>query len=112
MSNDKEEDQAAAKLLQISQMIDSLEGLPVDYSLARRLAEISRDIRESVNVPEGGQSWSDQTKERCRKVPHIGEGYLHTEDDDRPYDVDGVLYCGRCHGFYGRMEWGTMSPPL
>lgn len=35
----------------------------------------------------------------CKKAPHIGSGYLHAEDDDRPYDVDGVLYCGRCHEF-------------
>src|SRR5690606_15680684 len=33
----------------------------------------------------------------CPKVPHVGDGYLHGEDDDAPYSVDGVLYCGRCH---------------
>ena len=33
----------------------------------------------------------------CYKVDHIGTGYLHAEDDDTPYDVDGCLYCGRCH---------------
>jgi hypothetical protein len=33
----------------------------------------------------------------CEKKPHIGDGYLHGEDDDAPYDVDGVKYCGRCH---------------
>lgn len=33
----------------------------------------------------------------CPKKEHIREGYLHDADDDRPYDVDGVLYCGRCH---------------
>lgn len=37
--------------------------------------------------------------ERCEKVPHSGTGYLHDEDDDRPYDVDGVKYCGRCHRY-------------
>lgn len=36
----------------------------------------------------------------CPKAPHGPEGgYLHDEDDDRPYDVDGVSYCGRCHFF-------------
>lgn len=33
----------------------------------------------------------------CDKVHHRGGGYLHDEFDDSPYDVDGVLYCGRCH---------------
>ena len=33
----------------------------------------------------------------CPKAPHVGDGYLHGEDDDTPYDVDGVPYCGRCH---------------
>ena len=33
----------------------------------------------------------------CYKVDHIGGGYLHLTDDDTPYDVDGCVYCGRCH---------------
>jgi hypothetical protein len=33
----------------------------------------------------------------CEKKPHTRGGELHAEDDDRPYDVDGVKYCGRCH---------------
>jgi len=33
----------------------------------------------------------------CKKAPHIREGYLHAEDDDGPFDVDGIAYCGRCH---------------
>lgn len=37
----------------------------------------------------------------CPKAQHVGDGYLHAFDDDRPYDVDGVLYCGRCHGWIG-----------
>jgi hypothetical protein len=37
----------------------------------------------------------------CPKVTHIGSGYLHDADDDKPYDVDGVMYCGRCHGWLG-----------
>ncbi len=36
----------------------------------------------------------------CQKVEHIFKiGYMHSEDDDTPYDVDGVTYCGRCHTF-------------
>lgn len=34
----------------------------------------------------------------CRKAVHDSRtGYLHGAADDRPYDVDGVRYCGRCH---------------
>jgi hypothetical protein len=35
----------------------------------------------------------------CEKKPHDNPtgGYLHGEDDDTPYDVDGWEYCGRCH---------------
>ena len=38
----------------------------------------------------------------CRKVSHDqGVGYLHGEDDDTPYNVDGLNYCGRCHRWLG-----------
>lgn len=33
----------------------------------------------------------------CKKQVHLWPGYAHSEDDDSPYDVDGVSYCGRCH---------------
>lgn len=35
----------------------------------------------------------------CPKMPHDNpnSGYLHAADDDSPYSVDGLLYCGRCH---------------
>jgi hypothetical protein len=33
----------------------------------------------------------------CHKATHVGDGYLHNSDDDTPYCVDGVYYCGRCH---------------
>lgn len=35
----------------------------------------------------------------CRKVIHIGGGYLHEDSDDSPYDVDNVNYCGKCHAY-------------
>ena len=38
----------------------------------------------------------------CKKVEHIGEGYLHQSHDDSPYDVDGMSYCGRCHYVLGK----------
>ena len=37
----------------------------------------------------------------CPKVPHSGDGYLHAKEDDRPYEVDGIVYCGRCHAWMG-----------
>jgi hypothetical protein len=34
----------------------------------------------------------------CPKAPHSPfGGYMHAEDDDRPYYDDEVRYCGRCH---------------
>lgn len=34
----------------------------------------------------------------CPKSKHgTREGLLHGPDDDTPYDVDGLSYCGRCH---------------
>lgn len=33
----------------------------------------------------------------CKKEQHTGNGYLHHHNDDAPYDVDGCIYCGRCH---------------
>ena len=35
----------------------------------------------------------------CPKKPHDNRegGYLHGDDDDTTYWVDGWLYCGRCH---------------
>lgn len=32
---------------------------------------------------------------QCKKVLHVGTGHLHGATDDSPYDVDGLLYCGR-----------------
>lgn len=35
---------------------------------------------------------------QCEKIEHGGRtGYLHGPEDDSPYDVDGLKYCGRCH---------------
>lgn len=41
----------------------------------------------------------------CHKVTHVGEGHLHGEDDDTPYMVDGVMYCGRCHIWITQWQW-------
>ena len=51
-------------------------------------AEELGDVAE-YSLPSHGRT--------CLKVPHVGDGYMHDESDDSPYDVDGVYYCGRCH---------------
>ena len=38
----------------------------------------------------------------CEKQPHTAlmklvDHSLHDEEDDRPFLVDGVTWCGRCH---------------
>lgn len=40
----------------------------------------------------------------CPKAVHTPDnfhGYLHAADDDGPYAIDSVVYCGRCHCFIG-----------
>lgn len=47
----------------------------------------------------------------CEKVPHEQRGgYLHAEDDDTPYYVDGLRYCGRCHHFLDEGESHRAAP--
>jgi len=42
----------------------------------------------------------------CEKAPHNSNGgYLHAAEDDSPYNVDGLTYCGRCH------RWMPRVPP-
>ena len=52
------------------------------YSAIMDLAEIREKIIHGQN---------------CQKRLHTRTGYLHGEDDDTPYMVDGLKYCGRCH---------------
>ncbi len=34
----------------------------------------------------------------CHKVVHLSEsGFVHGKRDDKPYNIDGCWYCGRCH---------------
>lgn len=38
----------------------------------------------------------------CIKAPHrLKYGYLHAEDDDTLFNIDGQDYCGRCHVWMG-----------
>lgn len=53
----------------------------------------------------------------CTKVAHKpggelkeGHGWLHDESYDGKFDIDGSLYCGRCHQFIGAY-WGARFIP-
>lgn len=71
------------------------QGTGVRRGTVIRLLELKRkeaaDMEQRLNrdgVQHGGT---------CQKVPHVGAGHMHGEDDDTPFKVDGCLYCGRCH---------------
>lgn len=65
------------------------------YCLLDMVETLQKDSHKPQNVLVHGID--------CPKEPHqkngIGQsrGYLHSERDDTPYDVDGATYCGRCH---------------
>lgn len=61
-------------------------GLPRGMALS--MAESLREHADKLPVTHGVD---------CNKEPHTTLGYLHSEAEDDPYDVDGVSYCGRCH---------------
>ncbi len=70
----------------------------VDLSLSE-----GRDVHITTYVAEADERGQREYRvlihgRTCPKAAH-GEqgGYLHAADDDPPYDVDGVTYCGRCH---------------
>lgn len=73
------------------------------------LAEHLRRLRSNAGFPPPeemrkaarGHGMAMRHGVNCPKVPHAGIGHLHGEQDDGPYDVDGVAYCGRCHAALG-----------
>lgn len=65
--------------------------------ILKELYARERSVRQQYSLPDKhGVGF-------CEKAPHADSktGYYHAEEDDRPYDVDGVLYCGRCHRWIG-----------
>lgn len=65
-------------------------------AVCERLYE-ALDVEKGVYLP-GGKWPAMEHGKNCPKVMHNPTGgYLHGANDDRPYDVDGVGYCGRCH---------------
>ena len=61
-------------------------------SEAKRWKALGKPVTSEVTGPQ-----EPVHGETCIKALHVGSGYLHGEDDDKPYDVDHVKYCGRCH---------------
>lgn len=78
----------AARVEGTTEIYQILKALGVSVPAVRAATERLREVADRKHG-EG----------RCRKVPHDdpGGGYLHGENDDQSYDVDGIAYCGRCH---------------
>lgn len=57
------------------------------------------------SIIEHGKTCEKVPHEHDPRIPHqrLGpnEGWLHAADDDSPYFVDGLRYCGRCHYWIG-----------
>lgn len=68
-----------------------------DDSLCVAMYELQgMELQAEVDAARGVKSHTHGID--CPKASHsAANGYLHTEADDSPYDVDGVMYCGRCH---------------
>lgn len=78
--------------------------IPPDAVITKRYS-VERQ-RTTYTATRGSDATRASTP-ACDKVIHNGGGYLHDAEDDGPYDVDGVTYCGRCHhvcGANGRCE--------
>lgn len=73
-----------AKEIQSSAPKDSIFWLrEIAYQLALQNERQNTTIRHGVN---------------CHKVIHgTLPGFMHDASDDLSYDVDGIIYCGRCH---------------
>ena len=89
-------------------------------SRLQTLREVQQFIRISCTYVSGRHEIINRIQElidapivhgvNCRKADHIGNGYLHELDDDAPFDVDGLYYCGRCHmelGHHAKHDEGT-----
>lgn len=76
-----------------------------------RAAKYDSDADEYVKRNDRGKSQVDgkpfpgiRHGFDCPKASHNGCGHLHAENDDSPYHVDGVRYCGRCHVCFAEGE--------
>lgn len=85
-------------------------------ALGTLLSECTGEVVRVRMTAEGQPDSLDMSKQPrrhgidCEKAEHSREGYLHAEDDDTPYLVDGASYCGRCHkALYAALP---ASPPV
>lgn len=78
------------RTLDISGWFDSMVGIEGATISMAELEELFKPVKRTSLGQTHGVN--------CMKVPHVlkEHGYLHDENDDSPYDVDGVEYCGRC----------------
>lgn len=75
---------------------------PYQAELSAEMADVMMSERGKRFPPMSDHAIVHGTN--CKKAQHEERGgYLHAEDDDSPYYVDGLAYCGRCH------HW--MPPP-
>jgi hypothetical protein len=98
---------------------DDLPAAEIDRRFAEAKQEIVSRGRRSLIRAWGSTAMEKQADsiiehgKTCEKVPHVpdpripherqgaNEGWLHAGDDDGPYFVDGLRYCGRCHYWIG-----------
>lgn len=90
--------------------------------LAAELAECAAVLPGAyyMDPPDGGDvSVSEQLSRMAKDAERYrllrrkfaiisdGDGHVHRADDNGPYDVDGLVYCGRCHEWLGTISSGT-----
>lgn len=80
-----------------------------------RLARIRRDTTMSEIQKQTEAAGSQDALDmrhgvNCSKVKHeTWHYYMHASDDDTPYNVDGVSYCGRCHHVMPHIAQGSAT---
>ena len=83
--------------------LDNLEARTRDIEVGMKRIRLELQDKFKIsswdhNVRVGGDVMP-QHGVNCPKAEHMRpNGYLHAATDDTPYDVDGLPYCGRCHG--------------
>ncbi len=73
---------------------------PEDCRFTRDLSWIVGEIQRAGQKRSSGRlTYGTNHGVDCQKVSHATHtrGWQHASDDDSPYFVDNVKYCGRCH---------------
>lgn len=119
--DDQDTAQAAAQIVCVAlgwdeTRVKGVEYIPPKVLYLRDEVKLSRSPKRAIEIVEGraetevkGEGKSESERPlglaqgvvhgvNCPKAPHDKpDGYLHSETDDSPYDVDCLPYCGRCH---------------